>query len=280
MDTITQTTGSFSDIIFNAGNTLFGQVGDFLPALLGAILLVILGLIIAKAVRGLIGKILDWTGLGNAADNSEIDTQLREVGLKNGLVGALKSFIYWIILLIFLIAAFEAVGLGMVVDTLSDLVAYLPNIIIAGIIAVLAVALARFVKRFILAALEKMQAGYARFVAIAAEILIIIFGLTMALSQLQIDISLITNNLTAIIIGAIALLVLSLGLGSRNLSANVLAGYYVRKAFKTGQKVNLAGHTGMIKEITTTAVILQSSEGDVVVPHDQIMRSGSHAPRV
>lgn len=262
-------------MVTNSANTLFGDVASFIPALLGALALVVLGVFVGKFFKFLTRKILVWSGFDRATVKAGLDDDLEKVGMKNGIAQAIGSIVYWIIFLVFITAAFETLGLTVVVETLNDLIAYLPRIIAAVIIMVLTVTFARFVRKMMKIALDKLHASYAQFVLGLAEALIIIFGATIALGQLNLNVSIVTNNITGIVFGFILICVLSIGVGSQTLSSNIMAGHYVRKMLKKDQKVTLLGVSGKVKDITSTAVILSGDNGDVVIPHGRIMKEGS-----
>lgn len=185
------------------------------------------------------------------------------------------NIVYWIVLLVFLSAVFEALRLAVVVKAFNQLIAYLPNLIIAVITVVLALLVGRFVKGVITVGLKKLHIAYGNVVAIIAEALVVLLGASIAASQLGLDITIITTNVTAIVIGAVALLVIALGLGSRTVVSNIIGSYYTKQYYKKGEMVKLAGHRGKVKEINNMAVILEGSDGNVVIPNDEVLKKGS-----
>ena len=92
---------------------------------------------------------------------------------------------------------------------------------------------------------------------------------------LGLDVTIITANITLIIAGVVAILVLSLGLGSRTAAANLINGYYTKQLFKKGATVNLSGFKGKVKEVNSVAIILESNEGEIIIPNEAALKHGS-----
>jgi len=232
-------------------------------------------LIIAKVFRGATKKVLKWVGFTKLAERTNLDGSLQKAGVKQDIVGILAAIVYWIVLLVFLSAVFEALGLEVVVTTFNQLITYLPNLIIAVITIVLALLVGRFVRGAIVAGLEKLHIAYGNVVAVIAEGLVVLLGASIAASQLGLDVTIITANITAVVIGVITLLVIALGLGSRTVVSNIIGGYYTKQYYRKGEMVKLAGHRGKVKEVNHMAVVLEGSDGEVVIPNEEALKKGS-----
>ncbi|MEA1970549.1 MAG: hypothetical protein U9N37_02885 [Thermodesulfobacteriota bacterium] len=154
-------------------------------------------------------------------------------------------------------------------------VLYIPNIIAAIAIIVLTLFVVRFVKDMIAVGLAQVNLIYARPLARVVELFIIIFGLIVAMTQLGFDIGLLMANITIFIGGFVAIVVLSLGLGAKTVVENLLAGYYVRQLFKQDQEVILAGEKGRIKQIHNLGIVMETDNGEIVVPNHKIIERGS-----
>ncbi|MFH1997601.1 MAG: mechanosensitive ion channel domain-containing protein [Patescibacteria group bacterium] len=264
-----------SDVLLITATSLLNTVAAYLPSIIGALAIFILGLIVAKMFRGTTKKVLKWVGFTKLVERTNLDEVLQKAGVKKDTVEILASIVYWIVLLVFLSAVFEALGLEVVVKTFNQLIAYLPNIIVAIITVILALMVGRFVKSAIMAGLEKLHIAYGNVVAVIAEGLVVLLGASIAASQLGLDITIITANVTAIVIGVVALLVLALGLGSRTVVSNIIGGYYTKQYYKKGEMVKLAGHKGKVKEVNNMAVILDGSDGEIVIPNEEALKKGS-----
>ncbi|MEA1937450.1 MAG: mechanosensitive ion channel [Patescibacteria group bacterium] len=264
-----------SDVLLNAAAGLLNTIASYLPNIIGALIIFILGLIVAKAFRGVTKKVLKLVGFTKLVEKTSLDESLQKAGIKQNTTGILATIVYWIVLLIFLSAVFEILGLEIVVKTFNQLITYLPNLIVAVITIVLALLVGRFVKGAIIASLEKLHIAHYNMIATIAEALVVLLGASIAASQLGLDITIITTNVTVIVIGIVTLLVIALGLGSRTVVSNIIGGYYTKQYYKKGEMVKLAGHKGKIKEVNNMAIILEDSDGEIVIPNEEALKKGS-----
>lgn len=264
-----------SDVLLAALSRLLNTFAGYLPSILGALVILFFGLLVAKMLRNATKRIVKWTRLPKLMSETKLDESLAKTGIKKEISDILATIVYWIIVLIFLSAMFETLGLQVVVSTFNQLIAYLPNLIVAVITLVLALIVSRFVKSLVVASLEKLNISYAQIVAVIAESLVVLFGASIAASQLGLDVSIVTANIAIIVMGAVALAVIVLGFGSKTAGANIISGYYTKQLYKKGDKVSLAGHKGTVKEINNMAVILESNDGTVVVPNEEALKKGS-----
>lgn len=275
MNNLTTSFQNIQQVLLSAADSFFSTFASFIPSIIGGLVIFIIGLFVASVLRKFAQKILDWTGFSHATDTAQLNKSLHKMGLKKTLSNIIAAFVYWIVFLVFLTAAFETLGLQIVVRTLNDFIAYLPNVIIGAITIVLALIFGRFVKGLINAGLEQLNISFGNIAATIAEVFIILFGAAIAASQLGLDVTIITANVTILVGGAVAILVLALGLGARTAAGNLINGYYAKQLFKKGAVVNLGGYKGKVKEVNNVAVVLESDNTEIIIPNEQALRHGS-----
>jgi hypothetical protein len=262
-------------VLLGAFESLLNTIAQFLPSLVGALLLLALGYIVAKFLRGLTVKVLQWTGFTKMVENMEFNKHLARVGFQSTISQMIASFVYWIVFITFLIGVFETLGLSVAVRTLESLVAYLPNVIVAAITIVLALVIGRFANRIVDAGLAQFNLGFANIASTVAEAAVVLFGAVIAASQLGLDTTIITANVSIIIAGIMATIVLAVGLGARTVVANILGGYYTKNLYQKGAEVTIAGHTGTVQDISNIGVTLKTSSGNITIPNEVILKRGS-----
>jgi hypothetical protein len=266
---------TWSDVLLTSATAFFLKLADLLPHLIGSLLLLFLGFLVAKLCRRLALKLLTWTGFEEAMESSRINETIKAAGITTSISGVTAIVVFWTIFLVFVVSASEVLGLTVVLSTLNRLILYIPNIIASIAIIVIALFLARFVKDLIAVSLEQINLIYARPLAKTVELLIIIFGLIVAMAQLGFDIGILMANITLFIGGFVGIVVLSLGLGTKTVVENLMAGYYVRQLFKEDQDVILAGEKGRIKKIYNLGIVLNTEDGEIMVPNHKIVDKGS-----
>ena len=100
----------------------------------------------------------------------------------------------------------------------------------------------------------------------------------MALTELGLDMTIFTANITIIIAGIVLAMALSIGLGSRSIMSNVLARYYIAQLFHVGDKVSLAGKKGTIIKLTPVSVVIKTEDEEkLYIPNERIIEEGSNS---
>lgn len=218
---------NFVDTITDSYYDLVDGAVEFAPKILVAILLVIIGLILAKLVSKLVGKAV------NFLENSKpVKAGLKELGVKDlDIDGIVAMFTRWVIMIIFLSAAVDALGLQVLTDTFDSIIAFVPNILAAVVVAGLSFFAANTIRDVVQESAKKAHISSANFLAQASRFAILVFGLPLAVAQLGLDLSLLTNNLTVIMGGIMLALGLAFGLGGKD-----TAGKIVDEAYKNWKK--------------------------------------------
>jgi small-conductance mechanosensitive channel len=187
---------------------LWGTIVAYLPNLLGAIFVFLVGVIVALILRHAVVKIIALLRIDELAHRLEITSQFERAGLRLHIGGLLGWIVKWFFIIIALIAATDILGWDQVTDYLQQVVLFIPNVIIAVIILLAGILLGNFVQNVVKTAVEAAQLSSADFLSGVAKWAILVFTLMAALVQLQIAPELIRVLFT----GLVAMLALSGGL--------------------------------------------------------------------
>ena len=256
----------WSQSFFGAMSALWAPIAAFIPRLFGALLVVAVGFLVAKLLDTLLSKLLAKVGLDRLVAGTGVTKLLGRVGIRVPISTLIGKIVYWFVLLIFLVSVAESLGLARVSATLDMLALYVPKVFGAGIILLVGVLLAQLVSGLVRGAAEGVGIDYAGGLARIAQGLIIIISISVAIGQLEVKTELL-NYVIAIGLISVGLAgALALGLGSRELVGQILAGIYVRELYEVGQRVRLEGLDleGEIEEIGTAKTLLLTDEGEVV----------------
>ncbi len=209
-------------IIFTAFQNLWQGFLNFIPALLGAIIVFVVGWLISVGVGKLITKILDLFKINQLFARGQIDEALEKAGIKANVTGFIGGIVKWILVLVFLIVATDILGLSQFADFLNKVLAYLPNVVIATLIFVATVIIIEIIEKVLVASLHKISPSSSHLVRAVVRWTIWIFAILAILLQLGIVISLVQTIIT----GFIAMLVISagiaFGLGGKDVAAEIL----------------------------------------------------------
>lgn len=223
----------FQDIILawqqaltSAGLALINSLINFLPNLIGALVLFIFGLTLAGWVAALVIRLLSAINLSQYFTNTPLEKFLKqaEVGTKVELV--VGRLVKLIINTIFFVAAVNLLGLTTVSQVLNNILAYVPNVIAAMFILVLGIIIAGLVESLVKGSLGALDFKTARLLAKLSSYTIMIFCVLAALAQLKIAESFINTIFTGFVAMLALGLGLSLGLGSKDLVSRVLNSWY------------------------------------------------------
>lgn len=244
---------------------------NWLPNLVGALLWLIIGWIIARLVQFILANLLRRLGLDRISEKAGITKFLTDANLDPSVSRLIARLTYWLILLIFVLAAAEALGLDGVASTLSALVAYLPNVLAAALILVIGGLIARLVGDGVgaLAIQSGISAG-ALLGQVIRYVLLIFIGI-LALGQLGIQTDLL-STVTIVLITAIALaLALAFGIGSRDVARNIMAGMHVKESYPVGQTVKVRDVSGKVASVGTVKTVIETDNGLVSLPNTTLI---------
>ena len=247
-----------------AMTALWTKVAGFIPNLFVALILVLLGFVVAKLLDTLLSKLLGKLGLDRLMAGTGLTKLLSRGGIQVPVSTLIGKIVYWFVLLIFLVSAAESLGLERVSATLDVLALYLPKVFGAALVLVAGVLLAHLVSGLVRGAAEGVGLDYAHGLGRIAQVLVIIISISVAIGQLEVKTELL-NNVIAIVLISVGLAVaLALGLGSREIAGQILAGIYVRELYEVGQQVQIGEVEGQIEEIGTVKTILLTDAGELV----------------
>lgn len=253
---------SFTDSVSDLGRSF----GDFLPNLIIALILLVIGLLVANTAAEITRRVLHMFGFNRLTQSNGIKKLVDMMGGKGTVFdNIIPSIVYWIILLIFIVAIANTLQLGAVTTAINTIIAYIPNIIAAVIIFILSVAAANFIGETVRITSANLGAQkFSQYLDFVAQALIIILGSIIALNQIGFDVSIISTNLTAIIIGIVATLTISTGFGSIGIMRNVITGLILSHYYKKGQTISVSGTSGKINSVTPLGIILEGGEQQFV----------------
>ncbi len=263
----------WSQSLLGAMSALWAPVAAFIPRLFGALLVVAVGFVVAKLLDTLLSKVLAKVGVDRLVAGTGVTKLLGRAGIRLPISALIGKIVYWFVLLIFLVSAAESLGLARVSATLDMLALYVPKVFGAGVILLVGVLLAQLVNGLVRGAAEGVGLEYASGLARVAQGLVIIIIISVAIGQLEVKTELLNYVIAIALISVGLAAALALGLGSRELVSQILAGIYVRELYEVGQRVRLEGSQleGEIEEIGTAKTLLLTDEGELVSVANRVL---------
>ena len=225
-----------------------------LPSIVGALLLLVIGWIVAGFVGGLVARLLRKVGIDQLATKAGITAFLQRARLKLDTPGLVGGIITWYVRLIFVVMAANAVGITAVSTVLGQIIAFIPNLLVALLILGAFAWLAGVTRNLVTGATESAGVPNSGALATLAYATVLGFGIVAAASQVGVAATLI-NILFTGIVAALALAIgLAFGLGGREEAAQVLKDWRgqarsaAERVSATPERVSDDGHRDSVIE--------------------------------
>ncbi len=244
------------------------RLAGFLPDLLAAAALLFLGWLVARLLRSWVRRLLD-RGLEDLGRRPLLARALEGAGLRVNMPAIVGTFTFWVVFLFFSAAAIETLGLPVVTSVLSQVASYLPNVLATIIIVFIGVIIGDIVRSRVATASAAAGVAYGEVVGRTLQAAIVLVAIVVGAEQIGLT-GRILGSIVAVIIGSVlAGAGLAFGLGARTAVSNIIASYYVAQTYRIGQRIRIGGAEGRILQTTPTAVILETPDGQVLIPAQQ-----------
>ena len=214
---------SWTDVVVTSLQNLWYGFTAFIPNLVGALIVLIVGLMVAAGLGTLVEKLFDAVKLDTLLAKLGLGPYFERAGLRLRGARFLGKLVYWFIVVAFLLAASDILQLAAFSAFLRDVLAYIPNVVVAVIIMLASLVVAGFLKKLVMASVMSARLHAPHFLGTLTWWAVVIFGFLTALMQLNIAASVINTLIT----GFIAMLAiaggLAFGLGGREYATYLIS---------------------------------------------------------
>jgi small-conductance mechanosensitive channel len=248
------------------------QLGGFLPRLAGAVLLLLIGLLIARIASKLLAKLLRRADLDVFSEKVGVSDALERARLGRSLAQVIAVAIRISLSIVVIFAALSLLGLQFLSESLNHGVLVLPKLLIAGALLLAGVVLGGFARERV----DRLtyQLDFPVPLGAVAEVSVIaVFAITAA-AQIAISTIVLLILIGIILAGMVATFALAFGLGGREVARAVSAGRYVRGSYQVGQEISLGEVRGRITAIEAASTLLENEQGHSLrVPNHLLLES-------
>lgn len=213
---------NWTDVIIGSLQGMWIGAVNFIPNLMGAVIVFIVGLLVAAGLSALVEKIFIAVRLDAFLAKLGVEPYFERAGLRLRGAKFLGELVNWFLIVAFLLAASDILGLQALSVFLRDILFYIPNVVVAVLIMLAAVVLGNFLKRVVIASVLSARLHAAHFLGTAAWWVVMVFGSFAALVQLNIATAIINSLITGIIAMLAIAGGLAFGLGGREYAAHLL----------------------------------------------------------
>jgi len=202
-------------VVMASVQAFLNQLAAFLPRLLAAVIILVVGWFIAKFLNFIVVRGLKLVNFQVVTEGAGIDGFLKKGGVKKNAIEVLGALIYWIAILMTLLVAFDSLGLTIVSDLFSRITQYIPNVVAAVLILTIGLYFARFIADAVTAYAKNVGSQDADLIGRVTRYAISIFVFVIALGQMKIGDVLLNYAILIILSGFALALGISFGLAGQ-----------------------------------------------------------------
>ena len=241
------------------------QLGQFLPRLVGALLLLIIGLLAAIVIGRLTRRGLIRAGFDRFGDRTGTSELLSQAGFGNSLSALVATAVRLTVVIVVVFAALTLLGLEFVSDSLNEGILFIPRLLAALALVLFGVVLGAFARAWI--ERTSAQLDFPLSIGPVVQVLIIIlFGLCAA-AQAGVTVAPLMV-IAVVLLGAVAItLALAFGLGAREIARSLTSSRYARTDFEIGQTIRVGDMRGEIVRIDGAATTLKAGDETIRIPN-------------
>ena len=209
-------------VVIDPVREMLSRVAVFLPTLIGVLVILIVGWIIAGILKSMVVKVLKLIQLDTASEKSGLGDVLRRGGIKQTVAELIGVLIYWLVMLLVFMTALNALGMTVAAALLDKVILYIPNVIAAIFIMALGIFFASMIGTIVRTASGNAGISQAKFLGQLTQVVIMVFTVVVTLEQLNIAATVLTFALN-IILGSIGLaMALAVGIGSKDIAGKLM----------------------------------------------------------
>ncbi|MFA7216628.1 MAG: hypothetical protein WC095_01445 [Candidatus Paceibacterota bacterium] len=214
---------TWGQVLTNSFQALWAGIIMFIPSLIVALVILAIGWAIGAIISKGISKFMDMIKFDESLKKAGFEEFVKRAGLNLNSGHFLGSLVKYFIILVFLIASFDVLGLGQVTSFLQQIVlGYLPQLIIAVLILLVGVVVGDVMGRIVVASSRTARLHSANLLGAVTRWAIWIFAILVALSQVGIAGAFIQTLFTGFVVAVSLALGLAFGLGGQNAAGRTI----------------------------------------------------------
>jgi len=241
------------------------QILDYLPTILGALVLVLAGWGVARLLRYTTEKITEKT-LVRLAHTRPMDTRVKQPHSYSAAPRMASRIVFWVVMLFFILAAAEVLELEVISGLLAGVTAYLPRLLVGLLIVFIGLWFGEVTRAVLTRTGTRIGVQQGESLGRLGQALVLLIVFAIAAGQIGIDntvLVVLIATLFGVMFGAVAL---AFSLGAQTTIANMLAAQSISRTYAAGDVIRVGDITGRIIRITRTFLVLETNDGHTLIP--------------
>lgn len=245
---------------------ILGKMLLFLPNLVSALLMLIVGFLLAKIVSKLISKALSKTKIDKLSASIRKIEFVDKLNIDFKISSIIGKFFYYFIVLIFLVVSTDILNMPMLSNLIVSIINFVPNLLIAFILLVGGLLVANWLKELVFNIAKSLAMPSASIISNLVFYFVLINVFISVMLQINVNVEFLSTNLSLVIGGIVFAFALAYGLASRPILANIISSFYLKNKYQVGDYVIIGNYEGEIIEKDNFNIILQKDNKKIVIP--------------
>ena len=254
----------WSTLTANSLNEFFVAIAALLPKLLGALILFLIGWLLARVLRGLTGKLIDV--LDKLLQRFSLTATAEYKRLRQTSATLLSGFVFWLVIIVFLAASASILQLEIFTRWFDALLVYLPKLLAGSVIIIGGIIFGGAVRSMVTHTASTARINQSELIGRIVQFAVIVSAFVIGIQQLGIDVSFLTDLVIvafAVILGAFAL---GIALATPAHISNIISAHSVRRTYQEGDEIVIGEYQGRILAISQNTVVIETDRGETTLP--------------
>jgi hypothetical protein len=257
---------NLKDILIDTFSKLIEQFSTFTSNLISAIVILLVGWIVAKTTSLIIKNVLSRLGIDKIGDRiKEIDA-IKKFNLDFKLSKVISIIVYIFILLFLSVSAADKLGVPAISSMFLTLVNFIPKVIVASVMTLLGLFLSDLARNFVVSLCKSFNIASGKLIGMGVFFFLLFITVILALGQAGINTALLESSFNIIIGGMVFAFSIGYGLASKDILLNIMSSFYSKNKFSEGQVIEISGVKGKILKIDNTSLILDTNGSQTIFP--------------
>lgn len=251
-------------------NDSIQSIIDYIPVLILGITVLLLGWLAAKLISWFITRILRGVGFDKVIDEIGLADGLRKANIQKPPSTIIATIAYWTILLNIMLSALKVMKFGEALIPLQNFINKIPAFIAAAIVFVIGMIVSKFFGKIVTASLASIGSDIHKTLGNLVRYFVMTVVTIVALQLIGLPVDLMNQILLAVIVIITAGGSLAFGLGGRQITSNVLAGFYAREMYQVGDRLIIDGEEGILTGLGTVNAEIEINNGRLTIPNTHL----------
>jgi hypothetical protein len=259
-------TPSFTDTLLETFNDMIKSFMTFFYNLIGAILILLIGWMVAKMVAAVTKKMLERVGADKLGDKLNEVEAIKGMKLEIKLSTVISKVLYYFILVFMLRPAADTLGVPAISDMVKLLVEFIPKLISAALMLSAGTFLADALKNFIITLCKSFNIAAGKLIGTAIFFFLLIIFVIQSIAQVGINTSLLESSFNLLVGGIIFAFAIGYGVASKEILLNIISSFYSKNKYREGQIIEIDGVKGEVIAMDNTTITLKTDDSKTIFP--------------